>query len=429
MEPVMCGVNHRSSPVELRERLALDRQATEAWLASAAGRSTLSELVILSTCNRTEIYAVSAGEAEGLDEVRRLLQELAGTVRIADEHLYTRTGTDAAAHAMRVASGLDSLVIGERQILGQLKDAYAMARAAGRVGAILDRMFTTVLHAAKRVHTETAVGSGAVSVASAAIVLAEKVLGALGGRKVVVVGAGETGTLVARHVAKHRPAALLIVNRTIGRAQALAHEVGGRAMAMEALADALDEADVVVCATRATEHVITANMIDKALARRQGRPLVLVDIAMPRNVAPETAEADNVFVYPLDALSVVVDQSLARRQRETARAEAIIDEEVGRFAEWLRSQAALPLLRELQAHFERVRADEVRRSQKHFRPEELPHVEQLTRSLVNKLLHAPTVHLKQVDPESSSGLCWADTVRGLFSLGASRQRGGSDGAC
>jgi glutamyl-tRNA reductase len=440
MELVVCGVNHRTSPVELRERLALSPDAVRAWLAGARDADSVREVAVLSTCNRTELYAVTNhGEgAAALAHAR--LSDLAGAngrngasdpgtgIPIAPEHVYAHRGADAARHAMRVAAGLDSLVLGERQILGQVKDAYALARTAGTVGAVLDRMFGAALHAAKRVHTDTEVGSGAVSVASAAIVLAEKVLGTLAGRKVLVIGAGDTGTLAARHLAKHQPAALLLANRTLARAEALAAEVGGRALALDAIPAALAEVDVTVCTTRATDYVITAGMVSKALRGRSGRALVLVDIAMPRNVDPAAAAADNVFVYAIDALSAVVDHSLARRRRETIRADAILEEEAEKFGTWLRSQAAMPLVRELHEHFERVRADEVKRSLKHFSPEEQPHVEQLTKALISKLLQAPTIRLKGIDPAQESGLCWAETVRGLFALGSSRNEGGSSGA-
>jgi glutamyl-tRNA reductase len=418
MALVMCGVNHRTAPVELRERLALDRDATSDWLRRAAEETTLSEIVILSTCNRTEVYGVAEEPEPGRAAVSALLGRVARIGAVDDRYVYTHEGGGVVRHVMRVACGLDSLVLGERQILGQVKDAYARARACGTTGAVLDRMLASALHAAKRVHTETALGSGAVSVASAAIVLAEKILGSIAGRRALVIGAGETGTLVARHVAKHGPAALLIANRTAERAVALAAAVGGRAIEFDGIGAALADVDVAVCATRATDPVVTKAMVDGALRARRGRSLVLVDIAMPRAVDPAVAGADSVFLYPLDALSAVVDQGRARRRRETVRAEEIVEQEAARFDAWFQSQASLPLLRELHDHFERVRADEVKRRLKHFTPEEQPHVEQLTKALINKLLHAPTVRLKGVDPFADPGRCWAETVRGLFALDA-----------
>jgi glutamyl-tRNA reductase len=417
MEVVLCGVNHRSAPVEFRERLALDREATLAWLRRASSETALSEVAILATCNRTEIYGVADAVETAAEATRELLSQLASVDTIDDAHLYAARGHDAARHAMRVACGLDALVIGERQVLGQVKEAYAMARAAGSLGARLDRLFTATLRAAKRVHTETALGAGAVSVASAAIVLAEKVLGTIADRRVLVIGAGDTATLAARHLAKHAPSALLIANRTGARARALASLVGGRAIGFEQFAAVLTDVDLAVCATSAPDHVITAAMVTRAQASSQGHDLVLIDLGVPRNIDPASASVDNVFVYALDALSAVVHHSLVRRQRETIRAESLIDEEVGKFGDWVQSQAALPLLRELHEHFERVRADEVRRSLKHFSPEHRFHVEQLTKALVNKLLQAPAVRLKTVDPATRPGRCWADTVRGLFGLG------------
>jgi glutamyl-tRNA reductase len=421
MEVYFCGVNHRSAPVELRERLAITPAHVSASLEALQGHRIWREAVLLSTCNRTEIYVV-ADEPQDDEALRRLLGEATGVDDLGATHVLVSRGPDVGRHLMRVASGLDSQVLGEHQILGQVRNAQALARAAAVLGPTLDRIFNTALHGARRVHTETQIGCGAASVASAGIVLAEQVLGTLAGRRALVVGAGETGTLAARHLAKRELASLSITNRTRARAEQAARLVHADVIDWEALAGPLPGVDVVICATSAGRPVVTRAMAQAAAAGRT-EPLVLIDLSMPRNVDPAVAGLPGVVVHALDALNAVVRESLDQRRREAGRAEQIIDEETADLTSWLRGRAAMPLVRELHAHFERLRAEEVARSLKHFRPEERERLEDLTRAIVHKLLQAPTLHLKTIDPADPSGLCWADAVRGLFAMSATATEG------
>jgi glutamyl-tRNA reductase len=262
-------------------------------------------------------------------------------------------------------------------------------------------------------------------VAAAAVALAERVFGSLRGRVVLTVGAGETGRLAARHFAEREPARLIIANRTLGRAEDAASSLGGEAIDLAALSGALEACDVAISATSAPGFVVSAAMVAAAMRRRPHRPLVLVDIAMPRDIDPAAADCENVFLYPIDALRSMVDQSLARRARELPKAEAIVEDECARFLAWYRSLDARPVLRDLREHFERVRAEEVRRSLRHFNQEDLPHIERLTRSLVNRLLHHPSVRLRDIDPSSTAGAARLETVRDLFALdgGGSNSQG------
>jgi glutamyl-tRNA reductase len=370
----------------------------------------------LSTCNRTEAYVVTAGDTDIEALCLDVLRNVTDVDELAAADTYFAVDAYAGAHLMRVASGLDSQVLGEHEILGQVKAAHALARDAGTLGTILDRLFTSALRAAKRVRTETKIGRGAGSVASAGIVLAEKVLGSLSGTRALVIGAGETGTLAARHLAKRGLAELCIANRTPSRAITVAHLVHGRAVAMEDLPQLLGSMDLVICATSARNQVVTAAMVEKALRDRRNRGLVLIDLAMPRNVDPSAANCENVVVYGLDSLNVVVRASLAQRQQEAALAERIVVDEIDELDAWLRGRAAMPLVLELRDHFERIRVAELDRSLKDCPPDERANLERVTRSIVNKLLQAPTVCLKTVNPHSPSGLCWAETVQALFAM-------------
>jgi glutamyl-tRNA reductase len=419
MELLMVGANHRTADLAARERLAFSPEEGKQLMRELVAGGVVREAAVLSTCNRTEIDAlaedVEAGEAAIRDAVKRRREGDPLAPGAARER---RTGPDAAAHLHQVAAGLDSLVVGEKQILGQVKEAWCDARGADGLGVVLDKLFASAVHAGKRARSETDIDAGAVSVASAAVALAGKVLGDLEGRDLVVVGAGDTARLLAVHFAERKPKRLRILNRTPEKAQALAGGVGGEAWPLERLAEVLADADVVAFATRAPHLLVEAATIAEAQKRRPHRPLVLLDLAVPRDVDAGAAALENVFLYPIDALRGLVDQSLARRQREVPRAEAIALAECERFLAWWRGLGATPVVRELREHFERVRAEELARSLRHFEPHEHERVERLTRALVNKLLHLPTTRLKSFDLASREGISRLDAVRELFALGA-----------
>jgi glutamyl-tRNA reductase len=418
VELLLLGVNHRTAPVALRERLSFTPEEAAKTLRELCASPAVKEGMILSTCNRTEMYVLSPEAAAGEAQVRAQLREAKGADLLAPgDHRYLLKQREAARQLLRVATGLDSMVLGEMQILGQVKAAFAMAQQAGAAGLLLERLLAAAVHAGKRARAETEIGAGSVSVASAAVSLATKVFGELTARRVLVVGAGETGCLAARHFAELRPAALLIANRGLERAQAVAEELAAQALPLTALSEALPRVDVVLCATRSAGLIITDTMVRAAMAERPSRPLLLVDLAIPRDIEEAAGRRDNVFLYPIDALRTIVDRNLARRQGEVPRVEAIIEEECDRFFAWLNGLGVAPLVRELRELFERVRAEEVGKSLRHFSAEDQERVDRLTRSLVNKLLHRPTTQLKAIDLGSELGLDRLDTVRDLFGLG------------
>jgi glutamyl-tRNA reductase len=427
MELLMLGTSHRTADLATRETLAFSPDEAIGLLREVAGTGAVQEAAALCTCNRTELYAVADDVEAAAECLRRAVRRLRpGDPLASGDALSPTVGAEAAFHLHRVAAGLDSMVIGEKQVLGQVKQAWCDARGADALGSVLDKLFASAVHAGKRARTETEIDAGAVSVASAAVALASKVVGELEGRDLAVVGAGDTARLAAVHFAERRPARLRVVNRTLERALALAADVGAEAWPLERAAEVLADADVVALATRAPHAVVRAADVAAALRRRPHRPLVLLDLAVPRDVEPEAGSVENVFLYPVDALQGLVDQSLARRRREVPRAEAIAGEECGRFLAWWRGLAATPVLRELREHFERVRSEELARSRRHFPPEEQERLDRLTQSLVNKLLHLPTTRLKSLDPRSREGAQRLDAVRELFALGAEPGRGEAD---
>jgi glutamyl-tRNA reductase len=419
----LLGVNHRTAALEDREALALSPAEVLDILERLARRGVLREALVLSTCNRTEIYAVAAEITAAEHEVRHAVQQLRGRDLLEPgPHRYLRSGPAVATHLLRVACGLDSMVLGDVQILGQVKDAYALARQAGTAGVLLERLLETALHAGKRARAETAIGAGHVSMSSSAVAAAANTVG-LRGRRVLVVGAGETARLAARHAADHAPAVITVANRTIERAEALAREVRGQAMRLDRLTEALSTAEVVFSATSAPGTIIAASVVREAMAARPDRQLLVLDLALPRDVDAAAADVAGVTLRTLDTIRAAVDQTLSTRSAEVPQVETIVAEEGDRFSGWTRSLAATPTLVALREHFERIRNEELDRVLRHASDEERQRAERLTRVLVNRLLHVPMLRLKETDPASTDGQLRLQAARDLFALGVSLDAG------
>ncbi len=415
------GLSHRTAPVGIREALAYSEPDAVRWVELAVeegavdlGGARIREAALLSTCNRTEAYLVLGGNRGGPAGLDSRLARMLCNGRIDPEcgAFYHYRDREAALHLARVATGLDSMIQGEAQILGQVHRAHELAREADGVGPILDRLFMTAFRGAKRARSESGIGRGAVSVASAAVELAVKVVGPLGKKTALVVGAGETGRLVAQHLSSESPHELWITNRTPERGRALAAEVGGHFLELPHLPELLQRADVVVVAASAPQPLITRASAHEAIRRRR-HSTIFIDISVPRNVEPSVNELDNAFVYDVDALQEVVRENLARRAGEIPRVELILDEEIRQFSRWLGSLGAGPLIAQLREHFEQVRRDEVRRHSRGLGADQAEVLERVTRGILNKFLHGPTVHLRNggaSDPES------IEAVRRIFQL-------------
>ena len=429
MELLLIGTNHRRSPAEVRDALYMEREAVARLLPGIRdGAGLIDEAVVLSTCNRTEMY-VRVGDAErGADHLRRALADFKGTDHLANpDYTYLLSDREAATHLFRVAAGVDSLMVGEPQILGQVREAFEVALSCGVTGTYMDRLFQAAARAGKRARSETDIGRGAVSVAYAAVSMASKVFADLSRHTVLIVGAGETGSLAARHFADLGPGRMLVANRTAERAREVADELGGEAVSFDGLSGALAEADVVVSATSSPDPVITRKAVQQARRTRGRRALVLIDIAAPRDVEPQVGRLPNTFLYDLDALESIVQQSLEQRAREVPRVEKIVAEEVDRFFSWYDTLAVAPMIRALRGRFTEIGQEEVRRQTRHFADSDQEQVDRYTRSLLNKLLHNPTVLLREADPESSNGLALLDVVRELFDLDPAAFAGSDNG--
>ena len=419
MTVVLVGTSHHHAPVEVRERVALDLDAA-ARLARqlATGR----EAVCLSTCNRTEIYLAAGGAGAPEETAVAALAELAGVAEAElAPVLYRLHGEAAALHAFRVAAGLDSMVPGEGEILRQVRDAYE----AGSPGPVLDRLFRQALYAGKRVRAETAISESPTSVAAAAAALAEQVFGKLSGRSVLLIGAGQTGQLTARNLAKRGATIAAVANRTDERGDSLARAYGARAVALEQVAAVLADVDVVVSSTSAPGAVLRADQVAAALPARKGLPLFLIDIAVPRDLDPAIHGLDGCYLYDIDDLESVVAESLAGRRDEAVRAETIVAQEAERFAAWYAARDVVPAIALLRERAEEIRAGELARAESRLgrlSENERRLVESVTAGIVNKLLHLPTVRLKEAAAGAEGGV-YAEAVRHLFDLGEHQEDG------
>lgn len=417
---LLCvGLSHHSSPIAVRDAVVLGSDEVAVAMDALRDRAGASEAMILSTCNRTEFYAWGARLPDPAAFVASLLREIKGIDlrRHPGNHLYTLRAEESIRHLFRVACGLDSMVLGEPQILGQVRDASRLAARLGSAGPVTDRLLDSVIRCAKRARSETAIGRGPVSIAYAGVGLATKILGDLGDKRALVIGAGDTATLILTHLRDAGVGEFMVANRSRDRGETLAAAAGGaRFVSLEGIPVVLPGADIVVSATRAPDPVVTEDMVRAAMKIRRNRPLFCLDLAVPRDIEPQAARLTNVFLYDLDALGRTVAQSLSQRRAEVPRVEAIIDEESRRFLRWHRSLAVKPTVMAFRRHFEKVAADEVDRHRGHFRPENLPAVEALARGIVHKLLHRPTRRLRDTDADRFEGAARIETVRDLFGL-------------
>jgi glutamyl-tRNA reductase len=411
MKLTLVGVSHHRAPIELRERVALDPGAA-ASLAGKLGR----EAVVLSTCNRTELYLAREDETEEL--AVSTLTELAGNRSDDLGSVLYRLGDDAAAlHLFRVAAGLDSLVPGEGEILGQVRGAFE----AGATGPFLDRLFRQALHVGRRVRVETAIAESPASVPAAGAALAQQVFENLDGKRVLLLGAGKTSELTARNLVSRGARIAAVANRTLERAQELASAFDARALGLDELADELASADVVVASTSSPGHILAKADVAAALRARKGRPLLLVDLAVPRDLDPAINELDGCFLYDVDDLEAVVAETMSGRRSEAARAEQLVAAEADRFREWHASLDVVPTIASLRALVEEIRDSELARAGSRLSESERRNVESVTAQILAKLLHLPTIRMKEA-AAAADGVVYADVVRHLFGLGEEERR-------
>lgn len=415
----VSGLNHRTAPIELREQLALEEDKLREILREMQGSGVLAEVVILSTCNRVEVYGVAEEVGEALHLTwRRLCQQRGVAWELVEPRLYTQTDADAVRHCFRVAGSLDSMLLGEPQILGQIKEAFRLAQHCQSVGPLLHGMMTQAFSVAKKVRTETELARHAVSVPYAAVELARKIFGGLNGRAVLLLGAGKMGELAAKHLVDQGVFPLYVTNRTWSRAQELSRLLPGAAVPFEQWRETLARVDIVITSTGATEPIIRKEDVQHALSARRSRPLFFIDIAVPRAVEPGVNDLENVFCYGLDDLQQVVEANLRERLREAQKAEALVEREVGKFLARLQDVNVVPTIVSLREKLEAIRQGEVAKALARLHdpsPETRAAIEALSSAIVNKILHLPTVKLRE-SSRSGRGRRWTALVSELFGL-------------
>jgi len=412
------GLNHRTAPVELRERAAVNEADIPALLQHLVAQKPIREAAILSTCNRVEFTLVTHDPDASIALVHQWFAEASAMPLDAIiEHLYSHTSEAAVKHLFAVASGLDSLVLGEPQILGQVKSAYEHALSAGTAGHILHRLFQATFAAAKRARTETEVGKQAVNISSCAVSLAQRIFGDLTGKTVMLIGAGEMAELAARHLQGNGVQRILVANRTLERARKLAREFDGHALTLDDLDKYLDAADIVISSTGANTYVLLPESVRAAVEKRGGQPMFLVDIAVPRDIDPRINDIDGAYLYDIDDLQQVVQGNREHREHEAEAAYALLDDEAQVFLAWLKSLESVPLIRSLQERMDSLRRDELEKARylRHLNQADAEAVERLSRSLMKRFMH-PTLQALKSLPEDIEGDLFMGTARKLFDL-------------
>jgi len=419
MRFLITGVNHRTAPVEVRERLAFDQNSLGTVLGDLRALPGIYEGMILSTCNRVEIAVTADNAGDPAPHVDRFLCESrSASLDGVAPHLYHHRDEQAIHHLFRVAASLDSMVVGEPQILGQLKTAYALAKANGAVGAYLDAVLTRAFSVAKRIRTETGIGESAVSVSYAAVELAREIFGSLAGKKVMIVGAGKMSELAARHLHRSGAHDIFVTNRTAERARELAGVFQGTIVEYDKFLAALPEMDIVITSSGAPFYILRAAQMQHVIEARKNRPMFLIDIAVPRNVEPSVNEIDNVFLYDIDDLQRVVGANIGERNKRAEHAEQIVSEEVERMISRLKAREVAPTIVSLQDQLEQMRLAEVARVRGKLgslTPQQEEALESLTRGLMNKIAHGPISELRR-QASQPEGVAIIDAIRKVFRL-------------
>lgn len=419
MHLTLVGLSHKTAPVEIREKLTFPANRQEVALAALTSSDAVAEAIIVSTCNRTEIYAVTTDGHDGPAAIIDFIADFHDLDRHElVRYLYIAQGEAVVKHLFRVVASLDSMVLGEAQILGQVKEAYEHAFMNQATGRIFNKLFRQSFEVGKRVRSETEIGENAVSISYAAIELAKKVFDSLDGRTVMILGAGKMSELTAKHLVANGVHRVLVANRTFERAVELAERFAGEAVPYEQMFERMRDADIVVSSTAATEYVITKDELAPAAHRRRD-PLFLIDIAVPRDIDPACANLADVFLYDIDDLSGVVSANLEERMVEARRAEVIVGEEIVEFERWLESMEVVPTIAAIRAKAEKVRAEELEKAMKRLgglSEKEIKAVEMMSQAVVNKMLHGPTERLRQVSGDSKYGIAYVEAARYLYGL-------------
>ena len=424
MKILLLGLSHKTAPIEIRERLTFSPTTLRSALThfdtthSQAHLPDIREGVILSTCNRLEIYALVRDPAIATESIINFLSQSCNVKPDEfEQHLYSHHNEAAVRHLLQVAAGLDSMVLGEPQILGQVTDAYQAALAQAAAGTVLSALFRAAIHAGKRARTETRIGVNPASISSVAAGLAQNLLGDLSERQALLIGAGEMGAVAVRSLLKRGVLNITVANRTFQNAEQLAHEWGGKAITFQQLPAALSEADIVISCTGAPHTILNREYIEPVMAARPERPLFMIDIAVPRDIDPDVTGVANVYLHDIDDLQGQADDNIKERELEIPRVEAIVDEEVNQFLDWLASLDVVSTITSLRGQIEEVRQQELERlfNRLDLDERERDLIATMSHRLVNKILHEPTLRLKQ-ETANGNGAAYISAVHHLFDL-------------
>jgi len=424
MEIIVIGLNHKTASIEIRERLAFQESEIEEALRRIKAIPSIREAILLSTCNRVELYATSKEVEKAVQELKEFLSQFHQfPLERFEKNLYLLIGKEAVRHIFRVASSLDSMVVGEPQILGQIKEAYQKANESNASGVVLHRLLHRAFHVAKRVRTETKISNSAVSVSSVAVELAQRIFGTLEDRTVFLIGAGEMIELAARHIVSGGVRKILVTNRTYERAVSLAREFQGEAIPFDEINRGLKKTDIVISATNSPMPILTSEQITRVMKERKQRPIFFIDIADPRDIEPKVGDLENVYLFNIDDLQKVAYENLKDREKEAEKAEGIVGEEVERFVRWYHSLEVTPTIIALRKKFEEIRRRELVKMLS-LHPEltekERKSLEAMTSAIINKILHEPITQLKEKDEEAMADF-YIDALQTLFQLPESQE--------
>ncbi|MBW2439397.1 MAG: glutamyl-tRNA reductase [Deltaproteobacteria bacterium] len=417
-EIVLIGINHKTAPVEVRECIAFTEEESVSALRALSGNPFIREVLIFSTCNRVEVLVVAANKAEAIDATKDYIAEANKIPRAEfEDSLYIHEGDEAVRHIFRVASSLDSMVVGEPQILGQVKDAYRTATEVKASGVILNRLLHRTFFVAKRIRTETGIGDHAVSISYAAVELGRKIFGSLENKNVLLVGAGEMAELAVEHLIRNKAGQIYVANRTFENGVELARQFNGQPIRFEEITDSLERVDILISSTGSPDYVITRDQVKGVIRKRRNRPLFFIDIAVPRDIDPQVNRLTNSYVYDIDDLQGVIDDNIEDRRREAVKGERIVDEAVIHFREWYAGLEVVPTIVALRNKLESIAETEIKKTLQSNKVPEVSSgaIEKMAAALINKIMHDPTMFLKK-DTMPGDKSKHIDTVRKLFKL-------------
>lgn len=416
---ILVGVNHKTTPVEIREKLAFTKGKIEESVNQLFNFPDIIEHTILSTCNRVEIYARANSQDSAIKSIKQFICDFHQLSLVElEDHFYSYSNKEAVEHLFRVSSSLDSMILGEAQILGQVKEAYSLARDLRSTGLVLNQLFEKAFSIAKKVREETGIAERSVSISSAAVELAQKIFDGLENHTVMLVGTGEMAELAAKHLISYGVKTIYVTSRTYERAANLARTLNGSALDFEVFKNELHRADIVITSTSAPNFIIRKEIVEKAIHERKNKPIFFIDIAVPRDIEPDVNDLENVYLYDIDDLQVVVSANIKEREKEAKNAMNFISQEVTKFNNWVGALDAVPTIVEIRKKAEDIRKQEIEKTLKkisHLSEDEKQLLRQMSSSMINKILHKPTIKLKQ-KTQSEDGHVYLKAIRHLFHL-------------